>query len=117
MDQDTTILLGYGILVVVNRAAFMAGLVVHVRPLFYLLQLVNIAACSFFLGWGMPEFREDMQVINYMLGGCLLLRTVKNNQRYGKLLRNALEGGDSDHLARRQAVLDKLKSDDEKSSS
>ena len=117
MDQDTTILLGYGILVVVNRAAFMAGLVVHVRPLFYLLQLVNIAACSFFLGWGMPEFREDMQVINYMLGGFLLLRTVKNNQRYGKLLRNALEGGDSDHLARRQAVLDKLKSDDEKSSS
>lgn len=112
MDQDTTILLGYGLLVVVNRALFMGGLVVHVRPLFYVLQLVNIAACSFFLGWGMPGFREDMQIINYMLGGFLLLRTVKNNQRYGKLLRSSMVRGDTAHLAKRQAVLDKLKSEE-----
>lgn len=113
MDQDTTFLFGYAILVVVNRVILMGELVVLVRPLFYLLQLVNIAACSFFLGWGMPGFRDDMQIINYMLGGFLLLRTVRNNQRYAKLLRKSLERGDSAHLARRQAVLDKLKSEEE----
>ena len=112
MDQDTSILLGYAFLVVLNRAIFVGGFAVLFRPAFYILQLLNIAACSFFLAWGIPAFTENMQVVNYMLGGILLLRTVTNNQRYAKLLRASKSKDDEARLAQRQAVLDKLKAEE-----
>lgn len=113
MDQDTAILLGYASLMVINRLVFFGNTVVRFRVLFYALQIANIAACSFFFAWGMPGFAEDLKIINYMLGGLLLLRTVKNNQSYAKLLRKSMEGEDLAHLERRQAVLDKLKAESE----
>ena len=110
MDQDTFPLMGFAILIVLNRALFVGGLAIKFRPTFYLIQLFNIAGSSYFLAWGVPSFQEGpMRMVNYMLGAMLMLHAVKNNAKYERLLRAVLSTDDDGHLAKRKAVLDKLK--------
>jgi hypothetical protein len=113
MDQDTTLLMAFATLVVLNRAIFVGGFAIRFRTGFYLLQACNIAGASYFLAWGLPSFSGPTQLVNYMLAALLILHTVQNNGKYEKLLRIALAGDDEDHLAKRQAVLDKLKKSEE----
>ena len=109
MDQDTTLLMAFASLVVLNRAVFVGGFAVRFRPAFYGLQIANIAGSSYFLAWGIPAFEGPMRLVNYLLGALLILHSVQNNGKYEKLLRETMSTTDDGHLAKRQAVLDKLK--------
>jgi hypothetical protein len=113
MDQDTFLLLGYATLTVLNRAVFVGDFAIKFRPAFYLVQLFNIIGSSYLLAWGIPSFQEGpMRFVNYMLAAMLILHSVKNNAKYEKLLR-AVVSTDDGHLAKRKAVLDKLKKTEE----
>jgi hypothetical protein len=109
MDQDTTLLMAFASLVVLNRAVFVGGFAVRFRPAFYGLQFANIAGSSYFLAWGIPAFQGPMRLVNYLLGALLILHAVQNNGKYAILLRENMSTDDDVHLAKRQAVLDKLK--------
>jgi len=50
-----------------------------------------------------------MRLVNYLLGALLILHAVQNNGKYAILLRENMSTDDDGHLAKRQAVLDKLK--------
>jgi len=113
MDQDTVILMTFATLVVLNRAIFVGGFALRFRPAFYIVQIGNIAGGSYFLAWGLPSFSGELKLVNYMLGGLLILHAVQNNGRYAKLLRQSVSEDDEAHIARRKEVLEKLKKEPE----
>jgi hypothetical protein len=101
--------MAFASLIVLNRAVFVGGFALRFRPAFYILQAGNIAGGSFFLAWGLPSFSGELKLVNYMLGGLLILHSVENNGRYAKLLRESQSVDDEEHLAKRNEVLEKLK--------
>lgn len=50
-------------------------------PLFWTLQILNIAAASYLLVKGIPEFKENLPIANWMLGLLFIFHGVTNNQR------------------------------------
>ncbi|MEL6347435.1 MAG: hypothetical protein AAFV53_30245 [Myxococcota bacterium] len=76
--------------------------------LFWMLQILNIAAASLLLVKGIPDFRETLPIANWMLGLLFIFHGVTNNQRLQKAWmeqRAARRSTDSDRHAAIRAAL------------
>ncbi len=85
MTPGTLLLFGVVVLLALNHLPFAGGR----KPpaaLFWGLQLLNLAAASLLVTWGLPEFQGRLRVVNLLLGGLLVLHIVQNNRRYRALL-------------------------------
>jgi len=103
---DTTVLLSFASLVVLNKI-LLFGKTWHYRNLiFWSLQLLNLCGATFFAGWGVRQFQETMPIVNWILSGLLVLRIIQNNRRYTRAWSKVKTN--EPNLERRQEVLDKL---------
>ena len=77
------------------------------RPLlFWLVQGLNLGAAVFLLTAGLPGFDGDLQVVNYVIALLFVIRTVQNNNRWGK---RAARRAESTDASRRDAISAALK--------
>lgn len=112
MDFDTAAILGLVGLLALNYVAFVGDEWHLKRGRFWGVQLANLIGICFFVLVGSPKFKAEMPVVNYVLAGMLVLRSLMNNRRLQNALKDEAAGDDDEHDAKRQAVLDKLKSPD-----
>ena len=59
--------------------------------LFLAMQLINLGAGSFMIINGIPEFKEDLEIVNIMIGLLFFYHVIQNNgrwQRYRKSLQD-----------------------------
>lgn len=75
--------------------------------LFWLVQLMNLGASAYLLAAGLPGFTDNLTVVNYVLALLFIVRTVQNNNRWGKRDRGAAGGSDDD--ARKAAIREALR--------
>ena len=75
--------------------------------LFWLVQLMNLGASGYLLAAGLPGFTDNLTVVNYVLALLFIVRTVQNNNRWGKRARGAAGGADDD--SRKAAIREALR--------
>ena len=109
MNFDTTVLLCFATLIVMNRAILIGENWYRRNPVFWGVQVMNLCAATFFAGWGVREFQATMPIVNWMLSGLLILHIIQNNRKYTKAWREFRVT--EPNLERRQEVLDKLTKD------
>ena len=56
--------------------------------IFWSCQLLNVTAGSAMVLWGLKEFREDLHIVNVLVGLLFLYHTVQNYIRLQKHVRN-----------------------------
>jgi hypothetical protein len=64
--------------------------------LFWSVQLLNIACASWVLAVGLPGFKGNLEVVNWVIGLLFLVRTVQNNGQWNKARRARLRGAEDD---------------------
>jgi hypothetical protein len=112
VDFDTAAILGLVGLLGLNYVAFIGDDWHLKRGRFWGVQAANLIGICFFVLVGSPKFKAEMPVVNYVLAGMLVLRSLMNNRRLQNALKDEAVGGSDAQDAKRQAVLDKLKSSD-----
>ncbi|MFT5685641.1 MAG: hypothetical protein ACI8RZ_006595 [Myxococcota bacterium] len=50
--------------------------------LFWGIQALNLSAACYLIAFGIPEFRSNLAVANWMLGLLFIFHTVSNNRRF-----------------------------------
>lgn len=70
--------------------------------LFWIVQLMNLAAAGFLVGVGLPGFSGNLAVVNYVMALLFIVRAVQNNNRWGKRKRAQVQEQDTD--ARKDAI-------------
>lgn len=75
--------------------------------LFWLVQLMNLAAAVFLLAVGLPGFSGNLAVVNYVMALLFIVRAVQNNNRWGKRDRGGPKAVDAD--AKKEAIREALR--------
>jgi hypothetical protein len=109
VNFDTTVLLSFATLIVLNRAILIGENWYRRNAVFWSVQVMNLCGATFFAGWGVRDFQATMPIVNWMLSGLLILHIIQNNRRYTKAWRGFRRK--EPNLERRQEVLDKLSDD------
>ncbi len=81
--------------------------------LFWPVQLGNIVAISFLVGWGIPGLEGAITVFNYVLALLFVMRSIQNNKDWGEARRKARKARKTEEDAERQRVLDALRRGEE----
>lgn len=110
MDLGTWILLGAVGLMAVNRLLLQLPGWHQRRALFWLVQVVNLAAAVFMIVHGVPELQGLARYANWVIALLFMFHIVQNNGRYTKARReHKVERVDSE----RDRVLAALKKGEE----
>jgi hypothetical protein len=80
--------------------------------LFWLIQALNLAAACYLIVFGIPEFRTNLAVANWMLGLLFVFHAVSNNRRLQREL-TARKRDAAGEAARRDRIRAALKADEE----
>lgn len=75
--------------------------------LFWLVQLMNLAAAGFLLAVGLPGFSGNLVVVNYVMALLFIVRAVQNNNRWGKRNKGPQQAADAD--AKKAAIREALR--------
>ena len=79
MDLSTTVLLGVVGLLAVNQLLMRVVELWSVRPLFYGIQVVNVATGTLVIALGLPGF-EHVRPVSWFLGLMFFWRVIQNNR-------------------------------------
>jgi len=69
--------------------------------IFWPLQAMNLIAGCYLLVWGIPEFRAELRIVNWMIGLLFIYHTINHNQMLQKKL---LEQRSDANNIRKQAI-------------
>lgn len=116
MDLGTGILLGAFALLAVNRLLLMMPGWERRTAVFWLLQLVNLAAACFMIVHGVPELRGLAIYANWVIALLFMFHIVQNNSRWSAA-RKALAAGSAEaRQAERTRVAEALRRGEQQTS-
>ena len=85
------------------------------RPyIFWPLQLANLSAIVFLVGWGVPGLDGTIAVFNYVLALLFVMRSVQNNRQWGEARRQQRKASAQQSDEEWARVLQALRSGEDK---
>ncbi|MDG1483510.1 MAG: hypothetical protein P8R54_28220 [Myxococcota bacterium] len=81
--------------------------------LFWGVQLLNLSASCYLLGFGIPEFRANLAVANWMFGLLFIFHIVSNNRRLQRERADRQRRSGSEQTAHQEQIRAALRAGEE----